>query len=118
MPPPRLPPLALLGRYELREKLAQGGMAELFLATLTGPGGFEKPVVIKRMLPELASQETYRSMFIQEARLMASLSHRHILSVLDFGEAQGTLYLTLEYVDGLDLARLLGSGVPVPVPVC
>ncbi|XXF79706.1 hypothetical protein P2318_08080 [Myxococcaceae bacterium GXIMD 01537] len=52
--------LGMLGRYRLRARLARGGMAELFLADLSGPDGFEKPVVIKRMLPQLATQETYR----------------------------------------------------------
>ena len=82
-------------------------MAELFLATLGGAEGFEKPAVVKRMLPELAAQDSYRKMFAQEARLMASLSHSHILSVLDFGEAQNTYYLALEYVDGVDRAHVI-----------
>jgi serine/threonine-protein kinase len=98
-----------LGRYRLTRKLAQGGMAEVFLAVQEGAAGFEKPAVVKRMLPELARQAEYRELFIDEAKLMASLSHAHVLSVLDFGETDGAFYLALEYVNGVDLARALAS---------
>lgn len=96
-----------LGKYRLTRKLAQGGMAEVFLAVQEGAAGFEKPAVVKRMLPELARQPEYRELFINEAKLMASLSHANVLAVLDFGEVDGAFYLALEYVDGVDLARAL-----------
>ncbi|MCE9669902.1 serine/threonine protein kinase [Myxococcus stipitatus] len=109
--------LGMLGRYRLRASLARGGMAELFLADLSGPEGFVKPVVIKRMLPQLAAQETYRQMFAQEARLMATFGHGHVVSALDYGVEQGSPYLVLEYVDGADLARVLGEGRVLPPPL-
>jgi len=109
--------LGMLGRYRLRASLARGGMAELFLADLSGPEGFVKRVVIKRMLPQLAAQETYRQMFAQEARLMATFGHGHVVSALDYGVEQGSPYLVLEYVDGADLARVLGEGRVLPPPL-
>lgn len=106
-------PLEQLGRYRLVSRLGQGGMAEVFLARFEGPGGFEKTAVIKRIKPELAHEDQYRRMFIQEARVMASLSHSHVLSVLDFGEANGNLFLVLEHVEGADLARALDRVRPL-----
>ncbi|MCI0572133.1 MAG: serine/threonine protein kinase [Myxococcaceae bacterium] len=99
--------LGTLGRYRLVARLAQGGMAEVFLAVLPGPDGFEKPVVIKRMRPELAGVPESRDMFAQEARLMGAFGHGHILSVLDYGVEGGAPFLVLEYVEGVDLARAL-----------
>jgi eukaryotic-like serine/threonine-protein kinase len=109
--------LGTLGRYRLRSRLARGGMAELFLGVLPGPEGFEKPVVIKRMLPELAAQESYRQMFAQEARLMATFGHEHVVSALDYGVEQGSPYLVLEYVDGVDLGRVLALRRTLPLPL-
>ncbi|MFY1824491.1 serine/threonine-protein kinase [Myxococcus fulvus] len=109
--------LGMLGRYRLRVRLARGGMAELFLADLSGPDGFEKTVVIKRMLPQLATQETYRQMFAQEARLMATFGHAHVVSALDYGVEQGSPYLVLEYVDGADLEHVLDQHQALPAPL-
>ncbi|WP_323390040.1 serine/threonine-protein kinase [Myxococcus qinghaiensis] len=106
-----------LGRYRLCSRLARGGMAELFLAVLPGPDGFEKPVVIKRMLPGLAAQETYRQMFAEEARLMATFGHGHVVSALDYGVEHGSPYLVLEYVDGVDLGRVLAAKRALPPPL-
>jgi serine/threonine-protein kinase len=103
-----------LGRYRLTARLARGGMAEVFLGVLPGPEGFEKPVVLKRMLPELAHQETYRQMFAQEARLMATFGHGHVVSALDYGVEDGAPFLVLEYVDGVDLGRALAASPPLP----
>ncbi|OJT17706.1 hypothetical protein BO221_44945 [Archangium sp. Cb G35] len=102
-----------VGRYRLMSRLARGGMAEVFLGVLPGPEGFEKPVVVKRLLPELAGQEAYRQMFAQEARLMAAFGHAHVVSVLDFGQEADAPYLVLEYVEGVDLARALAARGPL-----
>jgi len=99
--------LATLGRYTLVRKLAQGGMAEVFLAVQRGAAGFERPAVVKRMLPELAKHAEYRELFVQEAKLMAALSHPNVVAVLDFGEEGGTYFLALEFVDGVDLGRAI-----------
>ncbi|HVE87241.1 MAG TPA: serine/threonine-protein kinase [Myxococcales bacterium] len=99
--------LDTLGPYRLVRKLAQGGMAEVFLAVQHGAAGFERPAVVKRMLPELARHAEYRELFVQEAKLMAALSHPNVVGVLDFGEERGTYFLALEFVDGADLGRAL-----------
>ncbi len=101
-------PAVPFGRYVLKERLAQGGMGEVFRAVAVGESGFEKPVVIKRILPEHASRSDFAALFIAEAKLMTRLAHPNIVGVLDFGRGErGDSFLVLELVDGLDLGRLL-----------
>ena len=76
---------AVLGKYQLVRKLASGGMAEVFLARAAGPMGFEKTVVVKRILPHLADEQNFISMFLSEARLAAQLNHPNVVQVFDFG---------------------------------
>jgi serine/threonine-protein kinase len=93
----------VFGKYQLVRPLAQGGMAELFLARQSGPAGFEKQVVIKRVLPQLTANQEFVHMFLDEARLAARLSHPNIVQIFDFGEAGGTYFLAMEYLSGEDL---------------
>jgi serine/threonine protein kinase len=95
------------GRYQLVERLAVGGMAELYRAVLPGPSGFSKPVAIKKILPALNRHERFRKMFLHEGRIMAALSHRNVVQVFELGEVDGELYMSLEYVPGCDLAKIL-----------
>ena len=95
------------GRYLLESKLATGGMGEVFLARMMGPAGFEKKVVIKRMLPHLAESAEFVERFLDEARLVVQLSHGNLVQVFDMGTEQGHYYLAMEYVDGLDLRQVL-----------
>ena len=97
----------MLGRYELMRKLATGGMAEVFLARAMGPGGFEKTLVVKRILPELAEDPSFVQMFLHEARLAAQLNHPNVVQIFDFGEVDGTYYLAMEFVDGPNLRTIL-----------
>ena len=97
------------GKYRLERALAVGGMAELFLARQSGPGGFEKQVVIKRTLPHLATNPEFVHMFLDEARIAARLSHPNIVQVFDFGEAGGSYFLVMEYLDGGDLDTILAA---------
>lgn len=113
---------APFGRYLLRERLAQGGMGEVFRAVAVGEHGFEKPVVIKRVLPAHAGREDLAELFIAEAKLMTRLAHPNIVEVYDFGRGEHRdWYLVLELVLGLDLSRLLRAqaarGAPFPVPL-
>ena len=88
----------------LRERMARGGMGEVFRAVAVGAGGFEKPVVVKRILPQLGDSELLAEMFIEEARLMSRLVHPNIVQVIDFGQGQRDDYfLVMELVDGVDL---------------
>ncbi len=95
------------GRYTLLERLAVGGMAEVFRAKITSSHGFEKILVIKRILPHLAADPNFVSMFIDEAKLTAQLTHPKIVQVLDFGEVRGQYFTALEYIDGFDALGLL-----------
>lgn len=101
-------------RFTAQRHLATGGMAEVHLAVLRGPHGFEKQAILKQIRPEFARDPEFRRMFIDEARLMASLSHANVVGVLDFGESDAEgLYLALEYVEGLDLDAALTAGGPL-----
>ncbi|MDX2009529.1 MAG: protein kinase [Myxococcaceae bacterium] len=91
------------GRYQLIKKLATGGMAEVFLARAAGPGGFEKTLVVKRILPQLAERESFVRMFFAEARIAAQLTHPNIVQIFDFGEDEGSYFIAMEYVDGVTL---------------
>jgi serine/threonine-protein kinase len=95
------------GRYTLIERLAVGGMAEVFRAKIVSSHGFEKALVIKRILPQLAADRTFVSMFIDEAKLTAQLVHPKVVQVLDFGEVAGQYFIALELVDGYDALALL-----------
>jgi serine/threonine-protein kinase len=102
---PTLP--SQFGRYTLLERLAVGGMAEVFRAKISSSHGFEKILVIKRILPHLAADATFVSMFIDEAKLTAQLTHPKIVQILDFGDVGGQYFIALEYVDGADVLGLL-----------
>jgi serine/threonine-protein kinase len=95
------------GKYFLVRKLAEGGMAEIFLAKQVGVEGFEKNVVIKRMLQHLSSVPDFVSMFLDEARLAARLSHPNIVTISDLGHADGCYYITMEYLAGEDFSTML-----------
>lgn len=107
-----------LGRYQLIRRLAVGGMAELFLARVAGPGDFEKIVVLKRMMPECAGNKKLVRMFLDEARLLARLDHPNITQVHDMGDQDGVPYFAMEYVHGEDLRTIMRAattnGVRVP----
>jgi len=92
------------GNYTLVAKLATGGMAEIFLARLTGAAGFEKLVVIKRILPHLAKDQQFVAMFLDEARIAARISHPHVCQVFELGEIDGRYYIAMEYLEGVPLA--------------
>src|SRR4051812_29414650 len=96
-----------VGRYQIVDRLAVGGMAELFKATLTGEHGFAKLVAIKKILPHLATDHSFVEMFIDEARITAQLDHRHIVQVFELGTDADTPYIAMQYVDGLDVLALL-----------
>jgi eukaryotic-like serine/threonine-protein kinase len=95
------------GRYQLVDRLATGGMAELFVATAPGEHGFQKKVVIKRLLPHLSADETYKAMFIDEAKLTARLVHPKIAQTFELGKVDEVLYIAMEHVDGVDVLALL-----------
>ncbi|MEO5666459.1 MAG: serine/threonine-protein kinase [Bdellovibrionota bacterium] len=91
----------------LLEKLAAGGMAEVYRAIQQGYGGFEKVVAVKRILPHFASDEEFKNMFVMEAQLSGLLQHPNVVQVFSNGESEGYLYLVMEFVDGKNLRQLL-----------
>jgi serine/threonine protein kinase len=111
-----------LGKYQLIRKLATGGMAEVFLAKAGGPMGFQKTLVVKRILPHLAEDPTFVEMFLSEAKLAAQLNHPNIVQIFDFGEADDAYFLAMEYIDGPNLRVLLKrakhQGLALPAALC
>jgi serine/threonine protein kinase len=109
-----------LGRYRLIKSLGVGGQAEVFKARYSGPGGFERTVVVKRMLPGNCEDPEFIRMFAAEARILGLLHHPNVVQAYDVGESDGTLFLVLEYVDGPSLGRLMRvlrtAGRPLPTP--
>ena len=110
--------MAKHGRYNIVRRVADGGMAEIFLATQLGREGFQKPVILKRIHSTIYADPQFRNMFIDEAHISMSLAHSNIAQVLDLGVAQGRYFLVLELVDGWDLGRVqqraAAAGVPLP----
>jgi serine/threonine-protein kinase len=98
---------AKFGKYTLVAKLATGGMGEIFLAKLMGMAGFEKLVVIKRLLPHLAEDSHFVTMLLDEARIAARLSHPNVCQVHDLGEVDGQYYIAMEYLEGVPCSQLL-----------
>jgi serine/threonine-protein kinase len=102
------------GPYEILEEIGRGGMATVDRAVLRRENGFERQLVIKRILRELAANQQFIRMFINEARLCALLDHPHIVKVHDFGSINGVYFLAMEYIHGLSLADLLNHHGALP----
>ncbi|HWO17494.1 MAG TPA: serine/threonine-protein kinase [Kofleriaceae bacterium] len=96
-----------IGRYSIVQRLSVGGMAEIFLALATGPGEFRKFVTLKRILPNLREDDAFVQMFLEEARISASLSHANIAQVFDLRSEGDELYLAMEYIAGEDVSQIL-----------
>src|SRR5882672_12893257 len=98
-----------LGSYELIRPIAQGGMADIYLARRVGPGQFERHVAIKVLKPTRFAEAEACAMFLDEARLVAMLNHHNIASVLEVDVVDGKHYLAMEYVHGADLRDVLAA---------
>src|SRR6201986_1084157 len=107
-------------RYKVLEKVAAGGMAEVYRAESAGLEGFKKQVAIKRVLPHLSEKKKFISMFLDEARLGAHLSHANCVQVFDVGVGDNTYFIVMEYVDGANLKSIAESvrkqGKTFPIP--
>lgn len=95
------------GKYFLVKKLAEGGMAEIFLAKQIGVERFEKNVVVKRMLAHLSGIQDFVSMFLDEARLAATLAHPNVVQILDLGLEEGCYFIAMEYLAGEDFSTVI-----------
>ncbi len=106
-----------IGRYQLLARLATGGMAEIFLARQTGIGGFEKLVVVKRILPNLAREKAFVEMFLDEAVIAAQLNHPNVVQIYDLGQAGDDYYIAMEYLEGESLGHLAREGAGARKPL-
>ena len=105
------------GRYHIARKIADGGMAEIFLGSQHGLEGFERPVVLKRILAPLVADPQFRNMLIDEAHVAMGLNHSNIVQVLDLGHVSGRYFFVLELVDGWDLSQILTRTAAVAFPI-
>jgi len=111
---------APFGKYELLERIATGGMAQVFLARSFGVAGFQKELVIKRLRPELSDDPRMVQMFINEAKIGVHLNHPNVVQVYELGRAGGSHFIAMEHLHGRDLTRLARAArlreTPVPLP--
>jgi serine/threonine protein kinase len=114
------PAVQTFGKYQILERIATGGMAEIYKARLEGIGGFQRTFAIKRILPHLSSNAEYVAMLVDEAKVAGLLSHANIVQILDLGQVDGVWYIAMEFVDGRDLGNVLrrarDKGLCLPVP--
>src|SRR6185437_15435411 len=119
---PWYPPEPMLrARYHVVSKIAHGGMAEIFLALQQGERGFQKPVVLKRILPSLAQDPHFVRMLVDEAHIASTLNHSNLVQVLDLGKSGQQYFLVLEFVDGWSLEqvrrRAQKAKLKLPIPL-
>lgn len=113
---------SVLGRYELLLPIAKGGMAQVWAARLRGSRGFQKLVAIKTILPDVLDNTRMERMFLEEAQLASQIHHPNVVSTLELGEQDGTLYLVMDWVDGEPLNQVMNKateqgGLPLPIAV-
>ncbi len=117
--PSEIQPGYRLGKYEIIKRLAIGGMAEIFLARVEALPGFQKMVVIKRILPQHATKREFIEMFLDEARIAATLQHPNLVQVYDVGLVDGNYFISMEYLHGEDVRAMMktlvqaGRGLPL-----
>jgi eukaryotic-like serine/threonine-protein kinase len=112
-----LPAGTQIGKYVVQRKLAEGGMAEIFLASSFGPEGFEKQVIIKRIRPAFSDDASFIDMFVSEARLVSRLNHANIVQIFDFDRHENTFYIAMEYIRGKSLAQAHQRARELSVPL-
>lgn len=110
-----------IGRYQVVQEIASGGMGSVYLARQEGPAGFTKTLVVKRILPHLASDSELIEMFLNEARIAAVLQHQNIVQIFELGQDRDSYFIAMEYVHGRSLAELdrkaQAQGERVPLEV-
>src|SRR6478735_6573552 len=98
-----------IGRYRLLGRIGEGGMAEVYRAVMMGPEGFERELVLKRILPRLSESGDFKTMFVREAKISALLLHPNIVQIYEFGEADGAYFIAMESVQGVTLREALNT---------
>ena len=102
---------AEFGRYVFLKKLAEGGMAEIYLAQRRSFGGFGRLVVLKRLLEEHRGNRTYEKLFLEEARILSTMGHPNIVDAYDLGKFEDAFFIVMEYIHGVSGAQLLTKSV-------
>ena len=112
--------MSTFGKYQILERIATGGMAEIYRAQVHGKAGFQRQVAIKIILPNLSSNEKYIQMLADEATVAGTLTHANIVQIYDLGEQNGDWFIAMEFIEGYDLARVLKrtreKGIVLPIP--
>src|SRR3954451_9086780 len=109
-----------LGNYEIIKRIATGGMAEIYLARHRSTEGFQRQLVIKRILPEFSEDPGFVQSFLDEAKLAGQLNHPNIVQIYDLGRIQQTYFIAMEYIKGFDISAILrlcrrgATHLPVP----
>ena len=110
----------IFGRYELLDRIAVGGMAEVYRAIAKGAVGFERTVAVKRILPGYSQDREFVAMFIDEAKIACELAHGNICQIYDLGEVDNRYFISMEYIDGRDvrciLEELMKQKLPPKIP--
>lgn len=104
-------PDLIFGKYEIQSRLAVGGMGEVFFAVQRGVQGFERPAILKNLLPDLAQQETFVEQFLDEARVAATLNHPNVVSIYEVGLWNGTYFIAMEYIQGRNISQLIRASI-------
>src|SRR6476659_887284 len=108
----------VLGRYRVVDEIGIGGMASVHLARMDGPGGFQKWVAIKRIHPHLVEDESFITMFLDEARVAARISHPNVATVFELGKEADSFWIAMEYLHGEPLREIMRRteelGAPMP----
>src|SRR5437016_8490443 len=108
---PQLDVGSYYGKYFLLKKLAAGGMGEIFLAKQQGPAGFQKILVVKKILAHLTENKEFIEAFLGEARLAAQMNHRNVVQVFELREENGNYLIAMEYVAGKSLRDVIDSAI-------
>jgi serine/threonine-protein kinase len=101
------PSIGSIGRYRLLGRIGEGGMAEVYRAVMVGPEGFERELVLKRILPRLSESGDFKTMFVREAKICAQMLHPNIIQIYEFGHADGGYFIAMESVQGVTLREAL-----------
>ena len=102
-----LPEPIQFGKYTLFERIGRGGMADVYKGRISGPAGFERVFVVKRILPHLSDDATFIRMFVEEAKMSARLNHPNIVQIFELGAVEGEYFISMEYIRGRDLAETM-----------
>jgi serine/threonine-protein kinase len=103
----QLPEPIQFGKYTLFERIGRGGMADVYKGRVSGPEGFERTFVVKRILPHLSDDATFIKMFVEEAKLSARLAHPNIVQIFELGAVDGEYFISMEYIRGRDLSETM-----------